>query len=182
MVKADYTPAMSDAAVKAKTGKDWHGWFKILDREQAHKLQHREIAELLYEKHEVPGWWCQMVTVEYERARGLRDKHEQSGGYSVAVSKTLPVGLDVLFRAFADAKTRGRWFPKGKLEPTSATENKYWRAKWNGGARLEVGFYAKGTGKSQVAIQVNKLAKKSDVEKERAAWKAAAVKLQKLLA
>ena len=176
-----YTPAMSDAAVKAKTGRDWYGWFKVLDEERAHKLPHKDLATLLYEQHEVPGWWTQMVTVEYERARGLREKHEQTGGFSVAVSKTLPVDLTKLYRAFADAKVRTRWFPKGKVEPTSATENKYWRGKWNGAARLEVGFYAKGAGKSQVAIQVNKLASAKAVETERAAWKKALEKLAEIL-
>jgi hypothetical protein len=176
-----YTPAMSDDAVKAKTGRDWYSWFKVLDKEKAHTLPHKDIATLLYEKHEVPGWWSQIVTVEYERARGLRDKHEQTGGYSVAVSKTLPVDLGRLYRAFADAKMRKRWFPKGEVEPTSATKNKYWRGKWNGLARLEVGFHAKGAGKSQVAIQVNKLARKPDVEAQRAAWKKALEKLAEIL-
>jgi len=176
-----YTPAMSDAAVKAKTGRDWYGWFTVLDKERAHKLAHKDIATLLYEQHEVPGWWAQMVTVEYERARGLREKHEQAGGFSIAVSKTLPVEVAKLYRAFADAKMRARWFPKGKVEPTSATEDKYWRSKWNGSARLEVGFYARGTGKSQVAIQVSRLAKKSDVEKERAAWKKALARLSDIV-
>jgi hypothetical protein len=177
-----YTPAMSNAAVKAKTGRDWYGWFQVLDKKQAHKLAHKDIATLLYGEHEVPGWWAQMVTVEYERARGLREKHEQTGGYSVAVSKTMPVAVDALYRAFSDAKLRAQWFPKGKVEPGKCTENKYWRGKWNGSARLEVGFYAKEGGKSQVAIQVSRLAKKSDVEKERAAWKKAVEKLAAVVA
>jgi hypothetical protein len=40
-----------------------------------------------------------------------------------------------------------------------------------------MGFYAKGEGKSQLAVQVSKLAKKSDVERERARWKQALEKL-----
>jgi hypothetical protein len=181
MAKSDYTPAMGDEAVKAKTGRDWYGWFKILDNAQAHKMQHREIAELLYEQHAVPGWWAQMVTVEYERARGLREANQKSDGYTVGVSRTLAVDVATAYRAFSDARLRARWMPKGNLEPTSATENKWWRAKWNGGARLDVGFYAKGAGKAQVAIQVNKLARRSDVEKERTAWKAAFEKLANTL-
>ena len=54
-------------------------------------------------------------------------------------------------------------------------------SKWNGSARLEVGFYAKSAGKSQVAIQVNKLASAKAVETERAAWKKALEKLSEIL-
>ncbi len=32
---------MSDAAVKAKTGKDWQQWFAILDRAGAMKMSHK---------------------------------------------------------------------------------------------------------------------------------------------
>jgi hypothetical protein len=44
-----------------------------------------------------------------------------------------------------------------------------------------MGFYAKGQGKSQIAVQVNKLAKRADVERERKVWKASLEKLQSLL-
>jgi hypothetical protein len=53
--------------------------------------------------------------------------------------------------------------------------------KVRSGARLEIGFYAKEGGKAQIAIQVNKLAKRADVDRERAAWKAALGQLQKQL-
>jgi len=173
----NYTPSMSDEAVKAKTGVDWYGWFKLLDMEEAKKLTHTEIANLLYDKHKVSGWWCQMVTVEYERARGLREKHEQAEGFSVSVSKTIEAPLSKLFRAVSDDATRKKWFPWTAFKPSSQTKDKYFRGAWKDGARLEIGFYAKGSGKSQIAVQVNKMAKKSDVEKERAAWKKALEKL-----
>ena len=38
-------------AVKAKTGKDWAGWFAVLDRAGARKMSHTEIATRLYERH-----------------------------------------------------------------------------------------------------------------------------------
>lgn len=177
MAKESYTPSMSDAAVKAKTGRNWMGWFVILNKANANAMAHQDVANLLYTKYKVPGWWAQMITVEYERARGGRKKHERPDGYSVSMSKTVPAGLADAYRAFADPKMRAKWFPKGAVEPAKCTVNKYWRGKWNGEARLEVGFYAKGTGKAQVAVQVSKLARQSDVEKVRAAWKAALDKL-----
>lgn len=179
--KKDYSPSMSDDAVKAKTGMDWYGWFKLLDKAEGAKLPHKDIANLLYDKHKVPGWWAQMVTVEYERARGLREKNQQAEGYTVNASKTINVSISKLFAAVSDSKTRNKWFPEAGFKPSSETKNKYFRGAWKDGARLEIGFYAKGAGKSQIAVQVNKLAKKSDVERERAIWKKALEKLEKLV-
>ena len=176
-----YIPAMADAAVKAKTGKDWATWFTTLDKAGAAALDHKSIAQLLSSKHGVPGWWSQMVTVEYERARGRRERHENVDGYSVAVSKTVATSLPQLYAAAANAVQRRKWFPKGAFEPSSQTRDKYFRGSWNKDARLEIGFYAKGTGKAQIALQIRKLTKKGDVETERKAWKAAVVKLQELL-
>ena len=60
-------------------------------------------------------------------------------------------------------------------------KNKYFRGSWNKNARLQIGFYAKGTGRAQIALQENKLANKADVELERAAWKKALGKLQEIV-
>jgi hypothetical protein len=176
-----YVPSMSGAAVKAKTGKDWAGWFGALDKAGAAKLDHRSIAQMLVDKHGVPGWWSQMVTVEYELARGLRVRHETASGFSVGVSKTIATSLSDLYAATANAAKRKKWFPEGEFKPTSQTKNKYVNGVWNTSARLNVGFYAKGERKAQIAVQVNKLAKGTDVEKERRAWKAAVLKLQEML-
>ena len=177
----EYVPGMSDTAVKAKTGKDWAGWFGALDKAGAAKLRHPQIARLLHEKHGMPGWWCQMVTVEYELARGLRVRHQTATGFSASVTKTIATSISALYSATANAAKRKQWFPKGDLDLSSQTRNKYFRGAWNGAARLEIGFYATAGGKAQIAVQVNKLAKRADVDREKAAWKAAIAKLQKLL-
>ncbi len=176
-----YVPSMSDAAVKTKKGKDWAGWFGALDKAGAAKLDHGSIANLLSKKHGMPGWWCQMVTVEYERARGLRARHETASGFSVAISKTVATSLGDLYEATANAAKRKKWFPKGAFESSSQTKNKYFRGAWKKSARIEIGFYAKGAGKAQIALQVSKLAKKADVELERTEWKKALGKLQELV-
>ena len=51
---------MSDAAVKAKTGKDWAGWFAVLDRAGAASFDHKGIVALLSDTHDVPAWWRQI--------------------------------------------------------------------------------------------------------------------------
>lgn len=176
--KAD-AESISDEAVKTKTGKTWAQWFAVLDKAKAQTLSHQELTALLRDKHAVPRWWNQMVAVGYERARGLRVKHETASGFSVSVSKTIDAHLNSVYGATADAKRRKSWFPAGAFEQSSATENKYFRGSWNGnGARLEINFYAKGSGKAQINVQVNKLSAEADVERERTAWKAALEKLR----
>lgn len=61
----------TEAVLKA-TGRAWDEWLRVLDRAGARRMPHQEIAALLARKFAVPGWWCQMVTVGYEQARGLR--------------------------------------------------------------------------------------------------------------
>jgi len=180
--QAAWEPSISDDKVKAATGRGWMGWFIILNRANANALPHRQIAALLGEKYGVPSWWRQMIAVEYERARGGRQRHERPGGvFSVSVTKVMPVPLAQLFAAATDPGTRRAWFPRGTFTETSKTKDKYWRGQWKKDLRLEFGFYAKGDGKAQIALQVDKLAGKVDVEKERAAWKAALAKLSKML-
>jgi hypothetical protein len=175
-----HIPAISDAVVRVRTGRDWADWFGVLDRLEAGKLSHREIAHLLARRHRLPDWWAQTVTVEYERARGRRTRH-QGDGFSVAISKTLSTRLPYLYQVTAHAGERRKWFPAGAFEPSSHTRDKYFRGRWKQGRRIDIGFYARGRGKSQIAVQVSRLARKGEVEPVRASWKAALRKLQSLL-
>ncbi|HEY0282642.1 MAG TPA: hypothetical protein VGC27_08470 [Rhizomicrobium sp.] len=181
MAAKSYRPAMSDLAVVTKTGKTWKQWFGMLDKAGAAKLDHAAIAKLLSAKHSVGPWWRQMVAVEYERARGLRTKHETATGFSVSMSKTMAGDVAALYAATDDAGRRKKWFPAGALKVSSQTPGKYFRGRWKGAVRLEINFYAKTGGKAQITVQVGKLAKKSDVESERAAWKKALGKLETIL-
>ena len=177
--KGEWPPtSISDEKVKAATGRGWMGWFVILNNMKATELPHKEVARRLKEKHGAPSWWCQMIAVEYERARGGRKKNERAGStYAVNVTKVMPVGLSKLFAAATSEKTRKDWFPPGAFEETSKTQDKYWRGKWKKDSKLEFGFYAKGDGKAQIALEIGKLASADAVEKERAAWKRAMEKL-----
>ena len=176
-----HTPSLSDASVIAATGRGWQAWFHALDRAGARELDHRAIARRLATGHGLTSWWSQAISVEYERARGMRTRHQRAGGFAVAITKTVAVALPELYLAAADATRRKRWFPRGTFAPSSQTQNKYLRGSWQQHSRLEVGFYAKGVGKSQIAVQVARLARRADVEPARAAWKAALAKLQRIL-
>lgn len=179
--KAQGKPMMTDAGIRAKTGKGWDYWFPALDKAGAARLQHHAIAALLEKKFRVEPWWGQMISVSYERARGLRAMNQKCDGeFSVGVSKVMPADLRRLF----GTATAGRssWFPRGSFVESSRTEGKYWRGTWGRkGARLEINFYAKTPDKAQIVVQVNKLESGDVIESERASWKKALLKLEALL-
>jgi hypothetical protein len=160
---------MSDAAVEKQTGRDWAGWVKILDHAGAASMEHRQIAGIL-DKHGVPGWWSQMVTVGYERIRGLRAiGQRRSGSWEAAKSKTFSVPVGVLFRAFEEPKTRKRWLD-AKLTVRTASAPKSMRMTWEDGTSVQFWFTAKGDAKSSVAVQHTKLASKQDADRLRSYW------------
>jgi hypothetical protein len=139
------SPRMSDAAVKAKTGKTWKEWFAILDKAGAKKMNHREIAKYLSARQGVGPWWQQMVTVTYEQARGLRERYQTPGGYQISVSRTVKTPLAKLYKSFANEKVRNAWLGEDGLVVRKATANKSMRGTWNDGTTsLEIGFLCEG--------------------------------------
>jgi uncharacterized protein YndB with AHSA1/START domain len=150
-------PSISDASVEAKTGKQWSEWFALLDKAGARRMAHKDIAIWLHDKQGVPDWWSQMVTVEYEKARGMRALHQKTDGFAIGASKTIHAPVATLYNAFADARTRRKWLPGAQLRITTATENKSLRIAWANGTRVSVSFYPKGGAKAQVTIQHEKL-------------------------
>jgi uncharacterized protein YndB with AHSA1/START domain len=175
-------PSMSDAAVRAKTGKTWPEWFAILDKAGAAKLSHKEIVAHLVEQHHVGPWWQQMVTVTYEQARGLRAKHEKLGGFEISVSKTLNVPAAAAFTAWQDKRRRARWLPDPAVTIRKATPNKSMRLTWvDGQGSVDVNFYSKGEGKTQVSVQHGKLADAKEAASKKVYWSKALGGLKDLL-
>jgi len=65
------------------------------------------------------------VTVGYERIRGLRDiGQRRSGTCEASKSKTLPVPIAELYRAFSDGRMRRRWLPGVELTVRTAVPEK----------------------------------------------------------
>ena len=173
----------SDESVKAGTGKVWKEWFAILDRAGAKKWPHKEIARYLKEEEKVPSWWCQMVTVEYERARGLRQLYQKADGrFAASASRTLDAPLARVYQAWANELQRAEWLPKGKMDVTTARENKSIRAAWDGNkSRVNIGFYGKDASRCQVALDHEKLASAADRAKMKKYWHSAFARLEKHL-
>jgi hypothetical protein len=182
MRKPRETKRSTDEAVKAKTGKVWAEWFGILDKAGAKKWPHKEIAAHLLQK-KVPGWWCQMVAVEYEHERRIRQKFQKCDGeFSASGSRTMIVPLARAYAAWTDEKLRQTWLPGAKIEITTATPGKYVRAKWNEKTRLSVGFYSKGPERTQVAVDHSKLANSKECARMKSYWFHALNRLEGTLA
>jgi hypothetical protein len=180
--KTAVQPTMSDQAVSAKTGKTWNEWFAILDKAGAKKMSHQEIVKVLNSKHAVGPWWGQMVTVNYERARGLRDKHEKPDGFQISVSRTLNTPLATLYKSFADRKNRSVWLDEQGLAIRKATTNKSMRVSWKDGkTSLEINFYGKEPGKSQVVVQHSKLSDAKTAARMKTYWSKALDRLRENL-
>lgn len=162
---------MSDGAVSAKTGRTWAEWVRVLDARGARSMPHRDVASFLSKEVGVSSWWSQMVTVGYERIRGLRDVgQKRSGEYEAGKSVTLPVPVSELYRAFAVARARSRWLPGVVWKVRTRIPEKSMRLTWEDGTSVELYFVAKSAEKSQVAVQHRKLRSKADVAKVKAFW------------
>ena len=122
---------ISDAAVEKATGCGWERWLAHLDRAGAERMTHKEIAQWIWDHHRaIGGWWCQMVTVGYEQARGKRAVHQTSRGFTAGASRVVHAPLAKLYAAFSDARQRRKWLGASGYDVTSATARKYARLAW----------------------------------------------------
>jgi uncharacterized protein YndB with AHSA1/START domain len=171
---------MSDASVRSRTDRTWREWVNLLDASGCAEKPHREIVARVSSQG-VGDWWSQMVTVGYERIRGLRDRGQRrGGGYEATKSRTFPVSVETLFEAFADPRRRGRWLPV-KVAVKSATAPKRMRMAWNDGSRVVLGFYPKGQTRSSVAIAHENLPDRAASQAMKTAWAAYFDRLGQLL-
>jgi len=156
---------ISDEAVRKATGKDWKEWFTLLDKAGAREIDHEGIVAVLGEKGAGP-WWQQMVTVAYERERGLREKYQKAGGFSAGASKTIGAPLAKVYRAF-----QARVKKEPGVEIRRATPEKSMRLTWKDGTSVSVYFGAKGEAKCQIAIEHEKLEGQKGVAQRKKYWR-----------
>jgi hypothetical protein len=162
---------MSDAAILKATGRDWKQWLALLDRAGAREMPHREIVRRVSSLG-VRDWWSQMVTVGYERIRGLRERgqrRDRAGSFEATKSRTFAVPIEVLFEAFADPRKRHRWLPE-RFTIRRATANKSMRITWPDGTNVDAGFFSKGRDKSYVAVAHGKLPDRAAAAAAKKAW------------
>jgi len=162
----------SDETIRRGSGKSWDEWFAILDAWGAEEHTHTEIARHLHEEHEVSGWWAQTVTVGYERGRGMRGVNQRTSGFYVGVSKTVPVGVNMLFEEFTDTRKRNLWLEPGTLRKRTSQPGKSARFDFRDGeSRVHVYFVSKSKSKASVNVQHERLSDEEAVEEMRAFWK-----------
>jgi uncharacterized protein YndB with AHSA1/START domain len=124
----------------------------------------------------------QMVTVGYEQARGLREKHEKTDGFAVSASRVVGVPLARLYAAWERDAERKRWLPGEDIVIRKANLNKSMRITWSDGrTSLSLNFYARGDTRSQVTVQHEKLPSAAAAKKMKKYWAAAMDRLREFL-
>src|SRR5262245_63595522 len=162
---------MSDAAIKEKTGHPWSYWVRELDSHGADEMSHSDIAKLVSGTYKVGDWWTQMLTVGYERIKGLRERGQRRDGtYEASKSRTYDVPVATLFDAWADHAARRCWLDGVEPVVRTATKPKSMRLRWPDGTLVAVGFTAKGRGKSAVALAHMQLRDRAASAKSKVYW------------
>jgi uncharacterized protein YndB with AHSA1/START domain len=172
----------SDEKLIQATGRDWEAWLSILDRWGGSQRNHREIVAYLHDEHDVPPWWTQTVTNGYERARGIRAKHQQATGFTIYASKTVAVPLEALFNAVVDDRTRAGWLTDGSMSVRTTQQNKVARFDWEGGpTRILVTFEEKGPSRATAHVAHERLPDAAAADAAKAAWKERVAALKSVL-
>jgi hypothetical protein len=173
---ADPTPPtellMSDEAMVRGSGRSHAEWFTLLDAWGATTLGHTEIAAWLRTEHGVDGWWTQSITVDYERARGMRGRHQQRDGYTIDIRKTVGVEPAQALAAFTNVSMRRRWLPDAPMRqrPTRAALTA--RFDWSDPtSRVVVTVIPKGSDKATVTIAHERLPDAESAERLKSAWR-----------
>jgi hypothetical protein len=160
---------ISDAAVRAKTGRGWLEWFTILDRARASGRSHREIVALIAAEG-APPWWCRMITVSYEQERGLRTRYERADGFAVSRSRTIGAAVDTLWDAWSSPSLRRQWLGEQGLTIRKETPGRSLRIKWPDGSSVEVVFRSEGDEKSRITVQHSRLRDAGEAAARKEYW------------
>lgn len=172
----NYSPSISDQAIKDATGKTWKQWFEILREEKAEGITHKEIAAWLQKNYEVPGWWAQTITVEYERLIGRREAGQSAGGhYQVSASKTLPGTKDQILGLWQKIVEGMNHFDNVIFSDKPAVSKtdkwRYWRVTLSDGSKVAVSIGNKGDKKSLLTINHEKLQDQVAAKQWKVYWK-----------
>jgi len=162
----------SDEAMRKATGRTHAEWFALLDAWGATDHTHTEIAGWLSSAHGAPSWWRQAITVDYERARGLRGRHQMADGFSVSVTRTVAVPPERALAAFGDDAILRRWLPGAPMAPRPTRAKLTARFDWSDPpSRVVVNVAAKGSDRSIVAVTHERLPDAAIADRVKAGWR-----------
>ena len=172
---------VSDEAMTRATGKGHAEWFGILDAWGATDHAHTDIARWLSETHGTPGWWTQNLTVAYERARGLRSRHQMADGFSVSVTRTVVGPPEQALEAFTDEMSRAAWLPVPMRQRSTRARNTA-RFDWvEPPSRVVVSLVPRGDGRTTIAVAHERLPDAVAGERLKSSWRAWLAALKTLL-
>ncbi|MGH2684001.1 MAG: hypothetical protein ACRDJP_00850, partial [Actinomycetota bacterium] len=141
-----------------------------------------EISGYLTGEHGVSKWWAQKLIVEYEQRRGIRAAGVRKGGtFTITATKTVNAHASRVFEAVADARARRRWLPGLTLRKRTAQAGRSIRFDADDDTRINVTFLAQGRGKSQVAVEQEKLLNEKAADRAKSAWRASLARLKELV-
>ena len=173
---------ISGEAVTKSTGKTWKGWFSLLNKAGAKKMEHKQVAKLLHIRYGLSGWWAQMVTVQYEQEVKGRKKHEMPDGFQISKSTTLTASVTKTYNMINSPIKRIVWLKDPAITITKSTKDKSIRGKWiDKKANIEFQFYPKGDGKTQLVVQQSKIKTAKEAETMKIYWRKQLNNLKKYL-
>jgi hypothetical protein len=173
---------ISDEAVKKSTGKNWEQWFSILNKAGAKKMEHKQVAELLYQKYSLSLWWSQMVTVQYEQEMKGRKKHETALGFQISKSMTIPISVVKLFNAVNAPAKRVVWLKDPGFTISKSVQNKSVRGKWvDKKTIVEFQFNPKDKSRTQIVVQHSKISSAAKAANMKLYWGKNLLSLKKYL-
>jgi hypothetical protein len=162
----------SEESMRRGSGKGHEEWFALLDAWGATGHTHTEIASWLRETHGVPGWWTQNITVNYERARGMRAPGQMRNGYTVSVTRTVRTDGERALAAFTDETIRRRWLTDGEMRRRPTKAALVARFDWSDPpSRVVVAIVPKPAGKVVVAVAHEQLPDADSAEAQKTAWR-----------
>jgi hypothetical protein len=161
-----------DESMIRRTGRGHAEWFALLDEWGGTSHTHTEIARWLSSEHGVPGWWTQSITVSYERARGMRARHEMADGYSVSATRSVAALPEHALAAFADATSREAWLPAAPLTPRPTRAARTARFDWQDPpSRVVVTVTPRDGGKTAVTVTHEQIKDAGDAARLKARWR-----------
>lgn len=131
---------VSDEATVRATGKTSAQWYAMLDAEHGELWSHAERLGFLRRHGIEAGWWLQVLSVNYERARGIRMLGETSGaGFEFGISRTFPVPAERVWKLLTSGVGLEAWAGDGVEVEMKKGATQQMRTK-----RIEVRGYTEG--------------------------------------
>lgn len=191
---------LTNEACKAATGKTIDEWYATLDDFEAIKKGRRDTTVFLRDDQKVDLWWCNTLAVEYEAARGVKEKDGRVKGYFICSTKTIAAPFEKVYQAWVDEALLSKWLGEGakvnltegngfetadgnKAEFKRIRENKDLRFIWKGESDeslVDMSVADKG-GKTYLLINHDRIQTKAEADGLRNAWAEAVNRLKALV-